>query len=96
MERYRRRRGEHIRKEDRDFLKIKIIRQTIVCVLIFAAVFGIGLLKTDTAVNISNNIKKSISYTVDYRSAVEEIVSKITNFTRGQTDEINQKADSTD
>ncbi len=96
MERYRRQRGEHLRKGDRDFLKIKIIRQTIVCALIFAAVFAIGLLKTDTAANISNNIKKSISYTVDYRSAVGEIVSKISEFTRGQANENIQGTDSTD
>lgn len=96
MERYRRTRGQHLRREEGDFWKIKFIRQCIVCTVIFAAVFAIGLLKTETAESISKNIRRSISYTVDYRSAVKDIFSSINEFTRGADNGDNQKTDSAD
>lgn len=95
MERYKRKKGEHIRKEDGNFWKIKIIRQTVICTVIFFSVLGIGFLETQTAENISKNIKKSISYTVDYRSAVEEMYSKITDMARGYADEEKNATDNT-
>lgn len=96
MERYRRVRGEHLRKGNNDLLKTRIIRQTIASVVIFASVFAIKLLDTDTANTISENIKKSLSYTVDYRATVEEIFGAINDFARDKTDEITNNADVAD
>ena len=44
---------------------------------------AIGLLKSDTAVGITDKIQSSISYTVDYEETVREILSAINNITRG-------------
>ncbi len=96
MERYRRVRGEHLRKTNHNLLKTGIVRQTIASTVIFALVFAINLLDTNTANTISENIKKSLSYTVDYRATVEEIFGAITDFARDKTDAITDKANVAD
>lgn len=83
MERYRRTAVRHTDKDQKPDFKIKLIRQTIVCAAIFAIVSVIGLLKSDTAISITDKIQSSISYTVDYEETVKEILSAINNFTRG-------------
>lgn len=96
MERYRRARGRHIKNEEKPDFKTTIIRQSIICSVIFAVVFVIGLLKTETAVNISHRIQNSISYTVDYQATVKEMVSAINNFTRGTENDEPAKTDKAD
>lgn len=83
MERYRRTAVRHTDKDEKPDFKTKLVRQTIVCATIFAVVSVIGLLKSDTAVGITDKIQSSISYTVDYEETVKEILSAINNFTRG-------------
>ena len=83
MERYRRTAVRHTDKDEKPDFKTKLVRQTIVCATIFAVVSAIGLLKSDTAISITDKIQSSISYTVDYEETVKEILSAINNFTRG-------------
>lgn len=84
MERYRRTVRGGTKNEDKADFKIKIIRQSIVCVIIFASVFIISLLKTTTAQKLNERIGYTLSYTVDYKSAFMDIVNKITSFTKGE------------
>ncbi len=77
MERYRRTVRTNAKKEDKEEFKLKLIRQSIICGVIFASVFVISLLKTDTAKNISEKIDYTLSYTVDYKATVMEIMDKI-------------------
>ena len=77
MERYRRTVRTNIKNEDKEEFKVKLIRQSIICGAIFAVVFVISLLKTDTAKNISDRIDYTLSYTVDYKATVMDIMDKI-------------------
>lgn len=84
MERYRRGVRGNAKKEDKVDFRIKFIRQSIVCGVIFIAVFIIGLLKTGTAQKLTERIGYTLSYTVDYKATVMDIVGKITDITKGE------------
>lgn len=84
MERYRRAVRGNTRKEDKVSFKVKIIRQSIVCSIILLLVFVIGLLKTDTARKLTERISSTLSYTVDYKSTVMDMVSKIKDMAKGE------------
>lgn len=84
MERYRRTVRGGTKNEDKVDFKVKIMRQSIVCVIIFVSVFVISLLKTTTAQKLNERIGYTLSYTVDYKSAFMDIVNKITAFTKGE------------
>lgn len=87
MERYRRTASKSTSREDKTDFKTLITRQGIVCACIFLVVLGIRFVKTDVAQNIFVRIKNSISYTVDYESAVKGIFDSIKNLTRGTANE---------
>lgn len=84
MERYRRTRSRNINKEDKVEFKVKFARQSIVCGVIVVIVSIISVLKTDTAIKLSERIGATLSYTVDYKATVAEIMDKINNFTKGE------------
>lgn len=84
MERYRRTRASAANKEDKADFKVKIARQSIVCGIIITVVFVISFLKTDTAEKVKERIDSTLSYTVDYKSTVAEIMDRINNFTKGE------------
>lgn len=73
--------------------KEKFLRQSIICICIFAVVFVIGCFKTNTAVNITKKIQSSVSYTVDYENTVKTIMSKIDKLTKGIKNYDIQKSD---
>lgn len=77
MERYRRTVRTNVKNEDKVDFKVKFVRQSIVCGVVFAIVFVISLLKTDTATIIHKHIDRTLSYTVDYKSTIMEIADKI-------------------
>ncbi len=78
MERYRRTVRTSPKNEDKVDFKTKVIRQSVICGVIFAVVFIISLLKTETATKLSERIESTLSYTVNYRATVMEIADKIT------------------
>jgi len=84
MERYRRSNARNINKEDKTDYKVKIARQSIICGVIVLIVSVISVLKSETAENLSGKIGDALSYTVDYKNAVADIVDKISDFTKGE------------
>lgn len=84
MERYRRTVRGGTKNEDKVDFKVKIMRQSIVCVIIFVSVFLVSLLRTNTAQKLNERIGYTLSYTVDYKSAFMDIVNKITAVTKGE------------
>lgn len=91
MDRYRRTGTRHIRDNEKTSFKALLIRQGVISAAIFAVVFVIGLIKSETAMNITEKIHSSISYTVNYQEAVYDIISAVSDFTRGANDD-NEKA----
>lgn len=96
MERYRRASSRRRKSEERPDLKTRIVRQSAVCGVIVALVLVIGLFKTDTADAITGRIQNSISYTVDYKEAVENIFSAINRLTKGNETNAVESIDKTD
>ena len=94
MERYRRRENTNVQKADKKAFKKILKKQTIVCAVIFCLVFLITLLKTETAEKFTGCINQAISYTVDYRGTVTDIVSKIKNFAK-EVQNVSEAADFT-
>ena len=84
MERYRRTRQRNINKEDKVEFKVKLARQSVVCGVIVVIVSVISVLKTDTAIKLSERIGSTLSYTVDYKATLSEIMDKINNLTKGE------------
>lgn len=84
MERYRRTVRGGTKNEDKVDFKVKIMRQSIVCVIIFVSIFLVSLLRTNTAQKLNERIGYTLSYTVDYKSAFMDIVNKITAVTKGE------------
>ena len=82
MERYRRT-SRNVNKKDKIEYRVKFARQAIVCGIIIVVVSVINVLKSDTAEKVSERINSTLTYTVDYKGAVEDIVSKINEFTKG-------------
>lgn len=82
MERYRRT-SRNANKKDKVEYKVKFARQAIVCGVIVVLVSVISVLKTDTAEMVSERIGSTLSYTVDYKETVKDIMSKINEFTKG-------------
>lgn len=79
MERYRR----NADLKDKTPFKTKFVRQCVVCGIIVGVVFVISLLKSDTAAVLTERIEYTLSYTVDYKSAVMDIVEKIKSIVGG-------------
>ena len=82
MERYRRT-SRNVNKKDKVEYKVKFARQAIVCGVIVVLVSVISVLKTDTAEMVIERIGSTLSYTVDYKETVKDIMSKINEFTKG-------------
>ena len=95
MERYKRTRPVNINKEDKVDFKVKLARQSLVCGVIIVIVAVISLLKTDTAIKLSERIDSVLTYTVDYKATAEDIMNKINNFTKGEQDDA-EKPDEAD
>lgn len=83
MERYRRASQRRHKNDEKPDFKTKLVRQGVVCGVIVATVLVIGLFKTDTATAVTSRIQNSISYTVDYKEAVQKIFSAINRLTKG-------------
>ncbi len=77
MERYRR--GVHggTANTDKTDFKTRLVRQSIICGIIFLAVLAISLLKTTTAQKLTEHIGNGLSYTVNYKSVVEDIAARV-------------------
>ncbi|MEE1043393.1 MAG: hypothetical protein UH854_05460 [Clostridia bacterium] len=82
MERYRRT-TRNVNKKDKVEYKVKFARQAMVCGVIILVVSLISILKTDTAEKVSSRIGSTLSYTVDYKETVKDIINKINEFTKG-------------
>lgn len=84
MERYRRTRTRNTNIEDKVGFKVKVARQSIVCIGIIIVLSIVSVLKTDTAVKLNERIEYTLSYTVDYKATVVEIMNKINKFIKGE------------
>ena len=73
-------------EKDKMDYKEKFIKQSIICVIIFAVIFIISLLNTKTASLVTDRVESSLSYTVDYKTAVTEIVDRIKNVVKGENE----------
>ena len=84
MERYRKGVRGSTDQKDKVPFKVKFARQSIICVVIFVAVFLTGLLRTNTAQKFTERISYTLSYTVDYKAAVMDIAKMIKELANGR------------
>ncbi len=84
MERYRRTRSRNTNMEDKSDFKVKITRQSIICAGIIIILSVVSVLKTDTALKLNERIESTLSYTVDYKATVTEIMNKINDLIKGE------------
>ena len=83
MERYRKGVRGNTGQEEKLPFKVKFIRQSIVCGVIVLVIFIISLLRTTTAQKLTERIGYTLSYTVDYKSAVMDIAERIKDIAVG-------------
>lgn len=83
MERYRKGVRGNTGQEEKLPFKVKFIRQSIVCGVIVLVIFIISLLRTTTAQKLTERIGYTLSYTVDYKSAVMDIAERIKSLAVG-------------
>lgn len=95
MERYRRAPQRRHKNQEKLTLKTKLVRQSTVCSVFLALVLVVGLFKTDTATAVTSRIQNSISYTVDYKEAVQKLFSAINRITKGNESDVVENIDKT-